>query len=363
MSGYHDIADWFSEFHRFIGNHPDHAGLAQAFPFPPEVFADLKKALEIHKTGWNYSMRSLDSGFEDGIASAIHAFQCEYLGLDLSTLPKDNDAIGNMNDRGCLQLPDVSEETIADMRNYLSGFLLTRDRLGCPDEALPADELRNESNVGQVPTRHVINCPHLVELANDPGIIGLITEHFGALPTIVDFAAWRSFAKDGEARDAQLFHFDMDNYKFCKLFIYLVDVDEETGPHVYVPGTHRLDVIREKLDDAIAKTGSGDAFDHWYYMKLRKDDQEIRDHLGIEPIHLTGDAGSSFLTNTRGIHKGLPPLTRDRFVIQVEYALMPVPTELVESTAVPEGGTDAIPAIYARDPIHAYVNQLYLHPM
>ena len=361
MSGYHDIADWFSGFHRFIGNHTDHADLAQAFPFPPESFTDLKKALEIHKTGWNYSMRSLDSGFENSFAKAINAYQQEELGLDLSQLPKDITNIAEMNDRGCLRLPSISSEMVTEMRDYLAGFRLTRDRLGCPEESLSAEELRQYSNVGQVPTRQVIHCPHLVELASSPEIIGLITGHFGALPTIVDYAAWHSFAKDGEAEDAQLFHFDMDNYKFCKLFIYLVDVDEQTGPHMYIPGSHRLDVIREKLDQTITRTGSGDTFDQWYYMKLRKEDQEVADFLGIDPIQLTGSAGSCFLTNTRGIHKGLPPLTRDRFVIQVEYALMPVPTELVESSPVPKSGTETIPARSVQDPISAYLNRLYLH--
>ena len=40
-------------------------------------------------------------------------------------------------------------------------------------------------------------------------------------------------------RNAQYFHWDNDFTKFFKMYIYLNDVDENTGPHIFVPGTHK----------------------------------------------------------------------------------------------------------------------------
>jgi len=39
--------------------------------------------------------------------------------------------------------------------------------------------------------------------------------------------------------DAMLFHFDKDRLRWLKCFIYLDDVTDENGPHVYVSGSHK----------------------------------------------------------------------------------------------------------------------------
>ena len=40
--------------------------------------------------------------------------------------------------------------------------------------------------------------------------------------------------------NAQYFHWDNDFRKFLKLYIYLTDVNDLSGPHVYVEGTHKI---------------------------------------------------------------------------------------------------------------------------
>ena len=39
--------------------------------------------------------------------------------------------------------------------------------------------------------------------------------------------------------NAQYYHYDLDYKRFLKIFIYLTDVTEESGPHIFIEGTHK----------------------------------------------------------------------------------------------------------------------------
>jgi len=46
-------------------------------------------------------------------------------------------------------------------------------------------------------------------------------------------------SKKEKYANAQFFHWDNDFSKFLKLYIYLTDVDEASGPHIYIPKSHK----------------------------------------------------------------------------------------------------------------------------
>jgi hypothetical protein len=99
----------------------------------------------------------------------------------------------------------------------------------------------------------------------------------------------------------QNFHRDIDDLRFVKLFCYLTDVDEESGPHVYLPGSHRANKL----------TATG-----------RYQEEEVYQAFG-EPRRFTGPAGLTFLENTYGFHRGLPVKSKPRLIFQVLYSLRP----------------------------------------
>ena len=53
-------------------------------------------------------------------------------------------------------------------------------------------------------------------------------------------------SKQEKYGNAQFFHWDNDFSKFLKLYIYLTDVDEDSGPHIYIPKTHKKKKIRKQ---------------------------------------------------------------------------------------------------------------------
>jgi hypothetical protein len=147
-------------------------------------------------------------------------------------------------------------------------------------------------------------------LTQDQVLLEIAARYLGTVPTFVGVTLWWSYpeAADASARNlaAQMFHFDLDDFKFIKFFFYLTDVDASAGPHVIVRGTHRDKRLRRR-----------DAF------KVRRysDDEIVAAYGRDRIVSITGPAGTGFVEDTLCIHKGEPPTGRPRLVLQVQYAL------------------------------------------
>ena len=99
--------------------------------------------------------------------------------------------------------------------------------------------------------------------------------------------------------NAQFFHWDNDFTKFLKLYIYLSDVNELSGPHVYITGSHK----NKKLEHSLARLYSDkEIFDSY---------KKIKTFIGKE--------GSFFFTDSYGIHKGEPPKKNYRLMLNIHF--------------------------------------------
>jgi hypothetical protein len=171
---------------------------------------------------------------------------------------------------------------------------------------LPLEDGRHaHSHVGYHDHGDVVRTPHLLEIANRPEILGIVERFLGCRPTIAYMTAWWSYPTGIEAQQAENFHRDVDDWRFVKLFLYLTDVDESKGPHVYV-----------KKSANVSNAGA----------IRRLTDEEVRaEHSADDIVYMTGSAGESFLENTYGIHKGQPVLAGHRLLFQVVYSITPLP--------------------------------------
>ena len=137
--------------------------------------------------------------------------------------------------------------------------------------------------------------------------------------------------KDGAG---QKIHRDNSHPIFCVLFAYLSDVDIDTGAHEYYRRTHD----RRRFEEYYPNLNSEDFFD------LPNDSYGVEDFLessisGSRET-VTGHAGTCFLSDPRGLHRGLPPKAGNRWLAWARYALLPdagaiakvqLPTEKIES--------------------------------
>ena len=107
-----------------------------------------------------------------------------------------------------------------------------------------------------------------------------------------------SFPSD-QGGNAQTFHRDNSHPIFCVLFAYLSDVDIDSGAHEYFIHTHD----RSKFEKHHPELNSDNFFD------LPNDsygfDTHINSALNDSKETITGDAGTCFLSDPRGLHRGL----------------------------------------------------------
>jgi hypothetical protein len=149
----------------------------------------------------------------------------------------------------------------------------------------------------------ILKNPVVQELTTDMTLFAVAQEYLGCKPIQDLTALWWStaFSKQASSEAAQLFHFDMDRFKFIKFFFYLTDVDTNNGPHCFVRGSHRA------MPANIWKDG-------------RIQDTEIQSSFPKEDIvEITGQKGTIIAVDTRGLHKGKVLNGGERLILQFEF--------------------------------------------
>jgi hypothetical protein len=155
---------------------------------------------------------------------------------------------------------------------------------------------------------HILGVAELEEairIANHPLILNVVQQYLECRPTIDDLLAWWSVPGRPQPIQEQFFHRDRDAIRFVKLFVYLSDVLDTDGPHVFVRGSHTSDGflgIRRRYSDEEV------------FAKLPRDSE----------VRITGGFGTCFLEDTFGLHKGtVPQGLQPRLLLQARYTSIP----------------------------------------
>ena len=154
-----------------------------------------------------------------------------------------------------------------------------------------------------IPEPQLLASEAVQRLLADRSVLAIAQAYLGGVP-VQDLVAmwWTAASTRSSSAAAQQFHFDLDRLRFLKLFVYLTDVGPENGPHVYVRGSHRS--LPEPLRD-----------------DRRFSDAEVLAHFDEDDIvSVTGQRGTIFLADTKGLHKGVNAAAGNRLVFQLEYA-------------------------------------------
>ena len=196
----------------------------------------------------------------------------------------------------------ASAEQVTNLVNFAERIPSEARGAGTPLEIYP----RSNPQVGRydIHETQALQSPEVQDFATDPAM-ALIAQRYLGQPVIMDEVAfWWTTNKKAEDADlnAQLFHQDRDRLSFLKFFMYLTDVESETGPHVYVRGSHR------KIPRALRADG-------------RLTDAAVQSAgLGNNITELHGLAGTIMAVDTIGLHKGKTPVTTDRLALENEFA-------------------------------------------
>ena len=151
----------------------------------------------------------------------------------------------------------------------------------------------------------------LGRIALDSQLRGISDSYFGLRTRISDVNLWRTLKTRRAPSSSQLWHRDIREDRYVlKMFIYLEDVDESSGPFMYLARTHpkgsnsRMRLPGQTRDEA--PRAPADAPDRAGY--------------AADVVTVTGPAGTVIFADTLGYHRGGYAAGRDRFAYQVRYA-------------------------------------------
>ena len=251
------------------------------------------------------------------VRQSIQKLQASFKGktaIDGSSvlIPSGNESeyVKQLQQNGFIEIENkISGETLDEIVNF-SKELKLFDPFNRKFGDFNYEQIPENTHVANFHRNDLVGNKSIMDIANDPGVLRVVQDFLGAKPTISNVNMWWSIAGKSQAKDAQLFHRDVDDVKFCKLFLYLTDVSLDSGPHTYVKGsssTNKLTKIR------------------------RYQDEEIEKAFGKENIiDLVRPKGSCFIVDTYGFHRGLLPEKNNRLLLQIQYSLNPIGIEKYE---------------------------------
>jgi len=155
------------------------------------------------------------------------------------------------------------------------------------------------------PAQGILRHAAVAALMNDPVLVAIARDYLECEPILARCQIWASLAL-GDGRSSEVthwFHQDTGHPRFIKFFVYLTDVDADSGPHCVVPASHRPDLAGWKL-----RRGP-----------VRISDEQIERAYPGMARELVGSRGLVIAEDTRAFHKGKQPRRGHRFVLELYF--------------------------------------------
>jgi hypothetical protein len=210
-----------------------------------------------------------------------------------------------LKEEGVIRLNEaLSDCQCADIAAYLSDKPV-HDRFVSIDRAF-SEAQPDDMSFGIHLRENVLDCPHVMEFVCSPKIVRIAEDYLGCTPTLTCLGVQWSFPTKVPGV-AQKFHRDSEDWKYLRFIIYLTDVEQGGGPHVYIQGTHR-----EKTP---------------LRLKFYSNEEISHQYSADRVVKMFGKRGTGIVADTCGIHKGELPTSSPRLVLTFTFAILPNPLE------------------------------------
>ncbi len=148
----------------------------------------------------------------------------------------------------------------------------------------------------------ILSLPQITLFLNKR-LYNLIQSYFKSKIGLTSINLRKSFVNNLNDADTNFYHKDENSWNLLKVFIYLNDVRNNSGPFVYVKKTHKdlsLNILKNYRisDDVINNNFSQDKI-----------------------VNLTGKAGDIIIANTRGLHKGKKVISEERNMLTFTFGI------------------------------------------
>jgi hypothetical protein len=225
------------------------------------------------------------------------------------------DEVLNLEKKGITPVFNLKPAAFSEITKVLDDqyLIINGKKVKKSVESIGRDLAREEKLSGLYPYPSIAKNPKLVEIGTDPALVQFVSRYLRSDTFTLDILAFWSFPntepignqKDGTYDNAQNYHFDHTSRRCLKFFCYLTDCGMENGPHSYIAESH------------INKPFALQAF----RLRLRSEELERYYKKDERWQILTGTAGTSFIMDPFGTHRGLEPVQGSRLLIQFMYSI------------------------------------------
>lgn len=177
-----------------------------------------------------------------------------------------------------------------------------------PFQEIASGETAEGQRLAMAEVIQPLDCAAIRRVVDSQALRQTCMRYLGYQPPKADIRLFWSFVsnltEDERRRQFQTidYHVDIHDFNFCYAHFYLTDTDARSGAHVMVRGSH----TRKPLT--------------WLIGSARKSDAQIASRYASQDVlTIEGPAGTGFLEDTSCYHKALPPLERQRLLLQIRY--------------------------------------------
>jgi hypothetical protein len=148
----------------------------------------------------------------------------------------------------------------------------------------------------------------LMKFALDPSMLKLVGDYVGMLPVLENILLWYSPNDQTEEASSQNYHLDGQDVRTVQILMALEDIDEDSGPFVFVEAQASERVARET---GYQKAG---------YAR-RMQDETLESRIDRREIHkCLGVAGTTYLCDSdRCFHYGSREAKKPRAILAFQY--------------------------------------------
>ncbi len=237
----------------------------------------------------------------------------------------DDTLLAQLRSNGIVKIPELqlSTSTIAEILRHLESKPVYAAHVQAHSDGIGrslADPEAKKFPFGSYSLSDAVSTPHLLELAFDPRILSLAEGYLGCAPSLFSVHSWWTFPGH-QVAGPQTFHRDYDDYRFLALFVFLTDVEGGVagGEHEFVESTHTMEALTRAVGDDASLASE------FFYPKskgtVHDEGPLYRKLFGEKVRSVTGKAGSVFLADTYGLHRGVRPTRDGRLVCWIRYGL------------------------------------------
>lgn len=148
----------------------------------------------------------------------------------------------------------------------------------------------------------ILSLPQITSFLNKR-LYNLIQSYFKSQIGLTSINLRKSFVNNLKDADTNFYHKDENSWNLLKVFIYLNDVGNNSGPFIYIKKTHKDTSLN-------------------FLKNYRMNDDFIKNNFSQDEIvNLTGKIGDIIIANTRGLHKGKKVISEERNMLTFTFGI------------------------------------------